>query len=163
MLKSCSVGVLIYMYMYVYPHAHTTLTPSQPSHTTQVESPPLPPINPTLSEELIATFDDTYTQMASLYQGKCVDPRLAHVVTYAIHSGATKELLRSLVLEMIIQQVSADPPRANLRILAQKEFLALFSKRNMQGDIDVSSWLILSCSFTSGWGGGVHCGCVVLW
>ncbi|XP_064407430.1 ubiquitin carboxyl-terminal hydrolase 28-like [Halichondria panicea] len=102
----------------------------------QVESPPLPPINPTLSEELIATFDDTYTQMASLYQGKCVDPRLAHVVTYAIHSGATKELLRSLVLEMIIQQVSADPPRANLRILAQKEFLALFSKRNMQGDID---------------------------
>ncbi len=84
-------------------------------------------------------FDDTYTQMASLYQGKCVDPRLAHVVTYAIHSGAAKELLRSLVLEMIIREVSADPPKANLRILAQKEFLSLFgTENNMQANIDVS-------------------------
>ncbi len=108
-------------------------------HThTQVDSPPLPPVNPTLSDELNATFDDTYAQMASLYQGKCVDARLAHVVTYAIRSGATKELLKSLVLEMIIQQVSADPPKANLRILAQKEFLALFGHGNMQADIDVS-------------------------
>ena len=84
-------------------------------------------------------IQSTYSRMATLYHGKFIDPRPAHIVTYAVHSGAARDLIRGLLLEMIIQHFSDSPGRNNLKILAQREFLSLFSIQGMQGDIDVSA------------------------
>lgn len=104
----------------------------------QVDSPPIPPISPHLAEELQTIVQDTYSRMANLDQGKCIDSRPAHIVTYSVHSGATRDLIKGLILEMIIEHLSDAPGRNHLKILAQKEFLALLSVQGMQGDIDVS-------------------------
>ena len=91
--------------------------------------------------------------MASLYYRKHVDNRPASLVTYAIHSGAASDLVKSLVLEMIIQHCS-DPGKAHLRILARKEFLFLLSNQTVREDIDVSVialcvWLLSSVEWIS--------------
>lgn len=105
---------------------------------TQVDSPPIPPVNPHLTEELKTLLFDTYSCMSTQYQGQFTDPRPTHIVTYAIHSKASKELVKGLILEMIIQHYSDLPRMNNIKILAQKEFLSLFSISGMQADLDVS-------------------------
>ena len=109
-----------------------------------MDSPPLPPVDPQLSENLKTIFETTRSSMANLYSGKHVDNRPASVVTYAIHSGADSDLVKSLVLEIVIQHCS-DPGKAHLRILAQKEFLSLLSNQSVRADIEVSVVCVCVC------------------
>ena len=87
-------------------------------HDLQVDSPPPPPISPTLQTKLNALIS-AHQYNASQLAKEYVEPRTRNISAYAVHSGLSKRVVRLLALDDIALNYNDEL----VKLLAKKEFV----------------------------------------
>ena len=77
-----------------------------------------------------------------------LEPRLSHVGSYAIRSGAPEPLVRAVVLHEVAVEASGSR-REEIQLLARREFVATLSQPQVQEGLDVRRE---GCGRPAAWG-----------
>ena len=96
----------------------------------QVDSPPPPPVSPTLQNRFTTLIKAQQFEISQL-ETKFIEPRIINTSSYVFHSGLPKRMVELFLLDDLALNSNDD----TIKFLAKKEFIRNF---NAVTEIEVS-------------------------